>query len=346
MTEDALCAESREGTTMITIENTMTQVKSRLMVSYRGSVVWAFPLEECQTWTVSFKLPGLMQAGNDFTDLERTFSRTFGNSGRDVWFSSYKEAQYMRRTGPGSSMGLNALARIWPSMLILGKPESSKPFIVILPSSYRIQAQFKDRPDPKPPPRRLEQLLDDTQTLDTEGATQKQDAGLKVNAEQSKRLSPDWKPDVSNGANSIPRLESVSIFAFLEGVPQPAGVDRSVLNEHLLEVEDFLLNQTNFTDRKAYRGCNPSSRKSVHGILQKRGSVLSQSSDSSGRDQIDYEEDVDIFNTADVIFRFFFPADTMVATVAKFWGAVRLMIEVSGMVGNVSSLLYYNAPRG
>lgn len=230
-------------------------------------------------------------------------------------------------------------------MLILGKPENSKPFITILPSSCRTQAHFKDRPDPKPPPRRLEQLLDDTQTLDTEGAAQKQDAGLKANTEQSKRLSPDWKPDVSNRTNSIPKLESVSIFAFLEGVPQPAGVDRSVLNEHLREVEDFLLNQTNFTDRKAYRGCNPSSRKSVHEILQKRGSILSQSSDSSGRDQMDYEEDVEIFNTADIIFRFFFPADAVVATVAKFWGAVKLLIEVSDMFGIVESLLYYNAPK-
>lgn len=109
MTEDALCAESREATTKITIENTMIQAKSRLMVSYRGSVVWAFPLEECQTWTVSSKLPGLL---HDLTDLERTFSRTFGNSGQDVWFSSCKEAQYMQRTGPGSAMALNASARI------------------------------------------------------------------------------------------------------------------------------------------------------------------------------------------------------------------------------------------
>lgn len=231
-------------------------------------------------------------------------------------------------------------------MLILGKPEDPNPFFIILPSSCRFQAHLKDRPDPKPPPRRLAQLLDDTQTSDTEGAAQKQDAGPKANAEQNKRLSPDWKPDVSKRTNSIPRLESVSTFTFLEGVPQPAGVDTSILNEHLLEVEDFLLNQTNFTDRKAYRGCNPSSRKIVYGILQKRGSILSQSSDSSDKVQIDYEEDVEIFNTADVIFRFFFPANTIVATVGKFWGAVKLLIEVSGMVGIVESLLYYNAPRG
>lgn len=42
--------------TKITIDNTMAQAKPRLVVSYRGSVVWAFLLEECQTWTVSSKL--------------------------------------------------------------------------------------------------------------------------------------------------------------------------------------------------------------------------------------------------------------------------------------------------
>lgn len=129
MTEDALCAESREAMTKITIESTISQAKSRLVVSYRGSVVWAFPLEECQTWTVSSKLPGLIQASGNFTDWERTFSRTSGNFGRGVWFSSCIEAQYMRKTGTGSGMGLNALARTWPSTLILGKPEIKVHFL-------------------------------------------------------------------------------------------------------------------------------------------------------------------------------------------------------------------------
>lgn len=210
----------------------------------------------------------------------------------------------------------------------MGKPGHSNSFVTIF-SHFRFKAHFKDRTDPKPPPRRLEKLLSGTRTSETDDSTQKQQAGLKPSAEQNEKLSPDWKPDISGRTNSIPRPESVSIFSFLGDVPQPAGVDESVLNEHLLEVEDFLLNQTNFTDRKAYRSCNPSSRNNVHGILEKRGSILSQSSDSSSRDQVDYEEDVDIFNTTDIIFRFFFPADAKVATVGKFWGAVKFLIEVS-----------------
>lgn len=235
----------------------------------------------------------------------------------------------MRKTGPGSGTGLNALARTWLSMLTLGELGDSNSFVTMFSFYFRVKAHDKDRPDPKPPPRRLEQLLSGTQTSDTEGPTQKHQSGLKPSVEQSKKLSPESKPGIANRTNSIPRPESVSIFAFLEGVPHPTGVDESVLNEHLLEIEDFLLNETNFTDRKFYRSCNKSSRSDVHGILEKRGSILSQSPDSSSRDQVDYEEDVDIFNTADVIFRFFFPADAKVATVGKFWGAVKLLIEVS-----------------
>ncbi|KAG6354803.1 hypothetical protein INS49_003884 [Diaporthe citri] len=126
--------------------------------------------------------------------------------------------------------------------------------------------------------------------------------------------------------------EAMTKITIENTMAQPAGVDESVLNEHLLEIEDFLLNQTNFTDRKAYRSCNPSSRNNVHGILEKRGSILSQSPDSSSRDQVDYEEVVDIFNTADIIFRFFFPADSKVATVGKFWGAVKLLVELDIVV--------------
>lgn len=144
--------------------------------------------------------------------------------------------------------------------------------------------------------------------------------------------------DTSDKAQSIPRLESISIFAFLEGVSQPAGADESALNEHLLEVEDFLLSHANFTDRKAYRSCPTSTRADVHRILENRGSVLSQSSDTSNEDQLDYEEYVDMFNTVDIIFRFFFPPDSEVVTMGKFWGAVKVLIVVSIKHGIFSSL--------
>lgn len=143
---------------------------------------------------------------------------------------------------------------------------------------------------------------------------------------------------MSNRAQSTPRSESISIFSFLEGVSQPAGVDESALNEHILEVEDFLLSHANFTDRKAYRSCHTSTRDDVHRILENRGSVLSQSSNTSNEDQLDYEELVDIFNTVDIIFRFFFPADSEVATVGKFWGAVKSLIAVSIKCGSFNSL--------
>ncbi|KAI7774753.1 hypothetical protein LA080_007918 [Diaporthe eres] len=292
MTEDALCAESREAMTKITIDNTMAQAKPRLVVSYRGSVVWAFLLEECQTWT-------------DFLSHFREFWPR-----RLVFF--------MNR----SPINAEDWPRIWHGAVTQRVSTN-----LAIEVDIGFKAHFKDRTDPKPPPRRLEKLLSGNQTSETEDSTPKQHDGLKPSAEKSNKLSPDWKPDISGRTNAIPRPEPVSIFSFLEDVPQPAGFDESVLNEHLLEVEDFLLNQTNFTDRKAYRSCNPSSRNNVHGILEKRGSILSQSTDSSSRDQVDYEEDVDIFNTTDIIFRFFFPADAKVTTVGKFWGAVKFLIE-------------------
>lgn len=61
MAEDALLAQSRDSMTQITMKNSAVQVKSRLIVSYRGCVVWGFALEECQTWTVSRTDPGSMR---------------------------------------------------------------------------------------------------------------------------------------------------------------------------------------------------------------------------------------------------------------------------------------------
>ncbi|KAJ0117452.1 hypothetical protein J7T55_003866 [Diaporthe amygdali] len=285
MTEDTLCAESRGSMTKIAIENVISPAKSRLMVSYRGSVTWAFLLEECQTWT-------------DFLSHFREFWPR-----RVVFFINKRQ------------ISAEDWPRIWHGAQRVNK---------------NLVMDVDIGPDPKPPPRRLQQLPGGTQISSTQDSTKNKQASgpqVKSSVEQAEKLSPDWKPDHASRTNSIPSPESISIFAFLEGVSQPSGVDESVLNEHLLEVEDFLLNQTNFTDRKAYRGCNPSSRNDVYGILEKRGSHLSQSLDSSSKDQQDYEEDVDIFNAADTIFRFFFPAHVEVATVGKFWGALKFLVE-------------------
>ncbi|KAH8773746.1 putative Mg2+ transporter [Diaporthe sp. PMI_573] len=283
MTEDALCAVSRDAMTEITIENIATQAKPRLIVSYRGSVAWGFSLEECQTWT-------------DFLSHFREFWP------RPLVF-------FMQRR----QLNAEDWPRIWHGAQRV---------------SINLAIDIDIGQDPKPPPRRLEELIHDTHTSDTENTTKEQQAGVKSNVEQTKK-PPDRTPIISKWTHSTPRLGSISIFKFLEGVSHPGGVDESVLNEHVLEVEHFLLSHTNFTDRKAYRNCHTSSRNHVHAMLETRGSTLSQAQSISSADQLDYEEDVDIFNTADIIFRFFFPADAEVATVGKFWGAVKFLIGVS-----------------
>lgn len=170
------------------------------------------------------------------------------------------------------------------------------------------------------------------------------EAGKQPSVGMAEKLTPGYKPNLTSRTNSIPRPSFISIFSYLDGVPNITGIDESVLNEHLLEVEDFLLNQTNFTDRKAYRQCSASSRVDVHGMLEKRGFDLGQSSKSSTKDQLSYESDVEIFNFADAIFRFFFPPHVQVATVAKFWGAVKWLVDVSVMPA--CSNLHLGVPGG
>lgn len=110
-------------------------------------------------------------------------------------------------------------------------------------------------------------------------------------------------------------------------------VNRVPLGDHFMDVEDFLLHKTSFTDRRVYKIFSTSTRAIVHGLLEKHAAKLLVSPDETKRDidqaaQRLVEAKIDLFNVVDQLFRFFFPLSADVATVGKFWGAIKRIVEV------------------
>lgn len=127
--------------------------------------------------------------------------------------------------------------------------------------------------------------------------------------------------------------QSFHVFTWLETVLVCTGtvtpwVDSEALNKQLKEVDDYLCKGTSFTDKKAYQDCEESTRSSLFGYLEKQGAEIEKMKNSSSK-RYGYEERIDIFNAADVVFRFFLPPDVEAPTVKKYWGAVSALIQAS-----------------
>ena len=123
-----------------------------------------------------------------------------------------------------------------------------------------------------------------------------------------------------------------SIFSCLEGVwnAKTGTINRPNLTQHLVNVVDYLMTGTTFSDRKAYRRCHGSSYANVHRKLAIRGAKLStELADAAGIEQTEYEEHIDVVSAAAVIFDAFFPTHHGIPTTGRFWGAIDRLIDVS-----------------
>ncbi|KAF4963227.1 hypothetical protein FZEAL_10947, partial [Fusarium zealandicum] len=91
------------------------------------------------------------------------------------------------------------------------------------------------------------------------------------------------------------------------------------LEAQLSAAESFLTAETTYSNRKAYKICQTSTRSECYGYL---AGLADQVEDKAADDvRRAYDEKVDIFNAADVIYTFFLPMDFADPMSSKFWGA-------------------------
>lgn len=103
-------------------------------------------------------------------------------------------------------------------------------------------------------------------------------------------------------------------------------MDAGALNDSLLEVEKFILNECGFVDRRLYRSSPEMSCADTHASLQRRAAGFVGLPDRRGEER--FRDQIDFYNAADAIYRFFFPVEADGPIVRKYWGLIYSLLQV------------------
>ena len=162
--------------------------------------------------------------------------------------------------------------------------------------------------------------------------------------------NPTEKP--SNGPQSEPSKKRpapathFAVLTCLDGVSATDPYDRPALEKQLEKVHHVLLCDTSFRDRKMYRSCPEDSRATLYQFLEAGGAAQQEgASEAPARRQKSVDDyNIDLFNSVDAVFRFFFPAGSAgLPTVGKYWGAIGrvLRVRTPGLQGGVDPEVTY-----
>ena len=121
------------------------------------------------------------------------------------------------------------------------------------------------------------------------------------------------------------------VLALLEDVFQPPSLEVSQneskwerLKTQLKTADEFMLQKTPFSVKMAYKDCKDSTREEVYNYLKE----LAADFENDEADKHSYEERIDVFNAADLLFQLFLPPTFNGPTVGRFWGAIARLVKV------------------
>ena len=150
------------------------------------------------------------------------------------------------------------------------------------------------------------------------------------------------QPPTRGRSPSTPETEfACEIFAYMEcfgnspaslalGVPVSNKVQSAT--EYFAGIDEHMRSKTTLVDRFAYRSIQDTLPSLVYEVLNRERRILDLTEQPSLGKQRDFQRRVSVFNSANAVFNFFFPKDTLVATTKKFWGAVGALVTVRCLV--------------
>jgi hypothetical protein len=135
-------------------------------------------------------------------------------------------------------------------------------------------------------------------------------------------------PKAQNRSTSKSKVEfGCGIFAYLECLGKSGEGSAQTAAEYFAGVEEHIRDKTTLGDRLAYRSVHEALPSLIYDLLDLERQGFGRSKPSL-RQQQDFDIRVSLFNSAQIIFKFFFPPDTWVATTQKFWGGVMALVLV------------------
>ncbi|KAF7542504.1 hypothetical protein G7Z17_g11507 [Cylindrodendrum hubeiense] len=148
------------------------------------------------------------------------------------------------------------------------------------------------------------------------------------------------KPEVQSGTSTGDgqRETDNDDFVHVMMLPKPnrkrasAFAQNTAVKAQLDSAHMFLMQDTSYSNRSAYKSCQTATRKECYEYLN----WLASKVEDNGTEEVRraYEEKIDIFNTTETLYRFFIPRDFEDPTSRKFWGAVRSMLELRQLEPN------------
>ncbi|KAK3987253.1 hypothetical protein QBC44DRAFT_246283 [Cladorrhinum sp. PSN332] len=296
ISEEDLCLNLIEKTIKAAQGASPSKPEPKILVRYLSDVVWALPVAECKTWFA------------------------FISHFQEFWPRRILFYQYKRLVKPEQ----------WPK--IWDNAAQSK-------SKATLQPTAPSSPPPAHSPFKADVPVRQSEWGST-GKIPSSSDNLKLRKSQDEADNP-WKnakkvhfaPTKKTEPDPETTKEApvFAVFTCLDGVQtsDPDHIDETVLQEVFSELNDCLLRRTTPSDRRAYCDCPGASRLEVYARLEAEGLTLTDPDmpPPTPPQRQDYEKRVELFNTADKLFKFFFPPDTEVPTVRKFWGAIRALVQ-------------------
>ncbi|CCC06689.1 hypothetical protein SMACR_00715 [Sordaria macrospora] len=294
MSEDVLRGNSITKLVKAVSSLSEEQSQQKFWIRFGGNVMWTLAVKDCMTWF------DFVSHFWEFWHLPLCFYRNKRLVSPEDW------------------------PKIWASA-------SQK-------HSHTISFDLELGPTPKlPTPGRLvpiEPQSQQTEATETdEPKNSKATSSKKETVDDKARRTKDLRPPTpkSTTTPSSPKASeqhptsSFALFTCLDDVPLSTekSIDEAKLDERLNEIETILLHETSVSDQRAYKRCPTSNRLSIYHMLQKEElEIVHPEKRIRSSNPQDYEIRADIFNLADMIFRFFLPVTTETPMASKFWGAV------------------------
>ncbi|KAH6608778.1 mg2+ transporter [Trichoderma cornu-damae] len=142
------------------------------------------------------------------------------------------------------------------------------------------------------------------------------------------------KPDAA--VNEVPEkrleqseapLEYLHVFTLLPKSAESSGdAVLKDLREQLSAAEKFMTEQTSYSAQRGYKKCGLMTRDGVHEYLIKLAARVEERAIDAVRRS--YDERIDVFNMADMLFQLFFPLTFQGPTTGKYWGALSKLIKM------------------
>ncbi|KAF3346088.1 hypothetical protein EV126DRAFT_27390 [Verticillium dahliae] len=256
---------------------------ARILVKYGGSLSWSLPAEECKTFLgFAAHFHELWPAVMEFYHDQQVVSK-------DTWRDIFKLLQRGR-----SSITLSMKTKFAPPFTPSSRLHDLHRAPARIPTSKDTKSPEESSHQPSPRGRRDEAAKE----------FDKEDKPTEIPSRNPNEIFHvfSWIKTKSSSAADYPNLESIQ--------------------GRLEQVSSLLSGDSNAAGSKAFRAASTLDRAATHARVEASTRQASDVGPSSRRFGRYRQSAIELFNTADIVYNFFFPKRTEDTTILKYWGSI------------------------